>query len=112
VSRTPDKPSFKQGQKFVGNKAIKAKYRLITHGSDGVTVYTATLWEDGTTSCNCPAWRFQKSSSERGCKHATRARFLDQDVDETGMSNRTPAAKEEPSYGTTPFKRRTRSVDT
>jgi hypothetical protein len=104
------KPSFKKGKKFIGDKTIEAKYRLLTHGSDGVTIYTATLWADGTTSCNCPAWRFAKGDA-RKCKHSERAAGLTANVDETGTIP-IPTAAPEQSHGTNPFKRRTRSVDT
>lgn len=31
--------------------------------------YEAQLYEDGTTSCNCPGWVMKRSGQERGCKH-------------------------------------------
>jgi hypothetical protein len=106
------KPSFKKGKKYIGSKVVEAKHRLFTYGSDGETVYTATLWLDGTTSCNCPAWRFAKGDT-RKCKHSERAASLTATVDETGQMTKatTPAAQEQ-SHGTTPFKRRSRTVDT
>lgn len=104
--------TFHGGQKFIGSLAISARYRLTCFGSDGVTIYTATLWADGTSSCNCPAWRFERNGV-RKCKHATRALSLTADVDETGGQARpTPAAAEEPVQGTNPFRRRSRQVDT
>ena len=101
-------PTFKKGKKYIGDKEVAAKHRLILYGDDGTSIYTATLWADGTTSCNCPGWRFRRT-----CKHSARAVSLTTTVDETGGPDRpTPAAAEEPSRGTNPFKRHTRSVDT
>jgi hypothetical protein len=102
--------TFKDGKKYVAGVEVRVKHRLTCFGSDGNTIYTATLWADGEASCNCPAWRFERKG-KRGCKHATRAMTLTADVDETGGLGRTAAAAE-PDLGTTPFKRRTRSVDT
>lgn len=31
--------------------------------------YEAQLYENGTTSCNCPGWVLKRSGQERGCKH-------------------------------------------
>jgi hypothetical protein len=105
-------PSFKRGKKLLDGKEIEAKHRLILYGSDGVSIYTATLWVDGTTSCNCPGWRFPRKGG-RTCKHAERAKNLTTTIDETGGPDRsTSAATESPSRGISPFKRRTRSVDT
>ena len=105
------KPSFRRGKKFLGDETVEPKHRLITFGSDGVTVYTATLWVDGTTSCNCPAWRFAKGDT-RKCKHSLRAASLTATIDETGTIRAISAATEESQMGSSPFKRRTRSVDT
>jgi hypothetical protein len=107
------KPAFKRGKKVVDDRAIEAKYRLICHGSDGCTIYTATLWADGTTSCNCPAWRFERKGV-RKCKHATRALTLTADIDETGGQpvRATSAVVEEPRPGIVPSRQRSRPVDT
>lgn len=106
------KPAFKRGKKFLDDKEIEAKHRLILYGSDGVSIYTATLWADGTTSCNCPGWSFQHAKGGT-CKHAKRAAGLTTTVDETGGPDRsTSDAADRSSHRTTPFKRRTRSVDT
>ena len=99
-------PTFKKGKKIVGDKVIDAVHRLTFYASDGCTINTATLWADGTTSCNCMGWRFRKS-----CKHAARAHFLTANVDETG-EGRTPAAPEDVPRGTRPAGPRIRSVDT
>jgi hypothetical protein len=106
------KPSFKRGKKLLDGKEIEAKHRLILYGSDGVSIYTATLWTDGTTSCNCPGWSFQHAKGGT-CKHAKRAALLTATVDETGGPDRSISnATDKSSPGTTPFRRRTRSVDT
>lgn len=55
---------FSGGQKFDGSKLIDAKRRFEHHSSDGYTRYEATEWKDGTWSCNCPGWAFNKR-----CKH-------------------------------------------
>jgi hypothetical protein len=102
-------PSYRSGKKFVDGKAIEAKYRLTFHGNDGFTVHTATLWEDGTSSCNCPQWT-KKTTRVRGCRHSERALTLTANIDETGEQPEPPAPKG--PQGPTPFKRRSRPVDT
>lgn len=32
-------------------------------------IYTVLLYKDGSTSCDCPGWVFQKKGKPRGCKH-------------------------------------------
>lgn len=32
-------------------------------------VYEVKVYEDFTTSCNCPGWTFKKAGRERGCTH-------------------------------------------
>lgn len=106
------KPAFKRGKKLLDGKEIEAKHRLILYGSDGISIYTATLWADGTTSCNCPGWSFQHAKGKT-CKHAKRAESLTATIDETGGPDRsTSAVSGESPRGTSPFKRRSRSVDT
>jgi hypothetical protein len=106
------KPSFVRGKKLLDGKEIEAKHRLILYGSDGCSIYTATLWVDGTTSCNCPGWSFQHAKG-RTCKHAKRAANLTASVDETGGPDRsTSVGTEEPSRRPSPVQRRIRSVDT
>lgn len=102
-------PSYRGGKKFVDGKAIEAKYRLTFYGNDGFTVHTATLWEDGTSSCNCPQW-IKKTTKVRGCRHSLRAMDLTANIDETGEQP-DPPKPDEPK-ATSPFKRRPRSVDT
>ena len=101
-------PTFKRGRKFLGDKEIAARHRLVFYASDGCTINTATLWEDGTSSCNCRGWIFHKK-----CKHAARALSLTANLDETGeqSSRPTPPAPASPC-ATNPFRRRSRSVDT
>ena len=102
------KVTYWRGKKLLGSQTIEARYRLVFYASDGCTINTATLWEDGTTSCNCKGWQFRKK-----CKHSIRALTITADVDETGeRPEPIPAVPEEPVQRTTPFRRRTRSVDT
>ena len=101
-------PSYRKGKKFVDGKAIDAKYRLVVFGDDGSTVYTATLWEDGTTSCNCPRWGPKQPGLGRRCIHSVRAAKLTANVDETGEQPGPPP----PTPGNNPFRRRSRSIDT
>lgn len=35
----------------------------------GGKAWTVSRWEDGTYSCNCPAWTFKREGQVRGCKH-------------------------------------------
>ena len=70
----PDmEPSYRAGKKFLGGEVIEATYRLTFYGNDGFTIHTATLWDDGTTSCNCPRWTKKMQGMERGCPHSVRA---------------------------------------
>jgi hypothetical protein len=107
--RSNVEPSYRTGKKFIGNKAIDARYRLTVYGDDGFTVHTATLWEDGTSSCNCPRWG-PKVDGKRQCKHSVRALTLTANIDETGDQPEPPAPKVQPA--TNPFRRRSRPVDT
>ena len=101
-------PSYRHGKKFLDGKTIEARFRLTVHGDDGFTVHTATLWEDGTTSCNCPRWGPHKRGEQRRCPHSIRAATLTANVDETReQPEPTPAAP-----ATSPFRRRSRTVDT
>jgi hypothetical protein len=101
-------PSYRHGKKFLDGKTIEAKFRLTVHGDDGFTVHTATLWEDGTTSCNCPRWGPHKRGEQRRCPHSIRAATLTANIDETReQPGPTPAAP-----ATSPFRRRSRTVDT
>jgi hypothetical protein len=102
-------PSFRSGKKFFNGKVIEAKYRLTFYGNDGFTVHTATLWEDGTASCNCPQW-IKKVTEERRCRHTVRALALTCNVDETGEQPAPPPPKVQRE--TNPFRRRSRPVDT
>ncbi len=102
------KATYWRGKKLLNGQTIAARHRLVFYASDGRSINTATLWEDGTTSCNCKGWCFRQK-----CKHATRALALTADVDETGeRPDPAPTAQDGPAHGTTPFRRRTRSVDT
>lgn len=102
-------PSYRAGKKFIGNQAIEARHRLTFYGNDGFTVHTATLWDDGTSSCNCPRWG-PKVDGRRQCVHSVRALALTANIDETGDQPEPPAPK--PQRGTNPFRRRSRPVDT
>jgi hypothetical protein len=103
-------PSYSKGKKFLDGKAIEARFRYTFHGDDGFTVHTATLWADGTSSCNCPRWGPHKRGQERRCIHSDRALTLAANVDETGAQPGPPAATVSPA--TSPFRRRSRTVDT
>ena len=103
--------TFRNGKKYVGGTVVEARHTLTTFSSNGVTKYTAVLWEDGTTSCNCPGWWSRKAKGLT-CKHAARAEKLTTTVDETSGYEVPTSAAGKPQQGTTPFKRRTRSVDT
>ncbi len=110
-------PTYRSGKKFLGGAVIDAKYRLTFYGNDGFTIHTATLWDDGTTSCNCPRWCRKMQGMERGCPHSLRAQSLTDNVDETGERPVPPPAPlpaPPPTVPreTNPFRRRSRSVDT
>lgn len=55
---------FQDGQKITDGQRFDAIRTEDFTSSNGVTIYTATLWEDHTTSCNCPGWAIRKT-----CKH-------------------------------------------
>jgi hypothetical protein len=101
-------PSYRSGKKFIDNRVVEARYRLTVYGDDGFTIHTATLWEDGTTSCNCPRWG-PKVDGKRRCIHSVRAQELTDNVDETG--ERPPPAPKV-SKKIDPVQRRSRPVDT
>jgi len=45
----------------------KRQFKSSRPGS--AALYTAVVYDDGTASCDCPGWRFQRSGQPRGCKH-------------------------------------------
>jgi len=61
--------SYRDGAKVVDGVGVRPVGRQTFPSSDGYTLYTATLWEDGERSCNCPGWSFR-----RKCKHAGQVR--------------------------------------
>ena len=46
-------------------------YAWSTPSSQGTTTYESILYMDGTTSCSCPGWTFQRKGKPRTCKHVT-----------------------------------------
>lgn len=46
-------------------------YAWSTPSSQGTTTYESVLYMDGTTSCSCPGWTFQRKGKPRTCKHVT-----------------------------------------
>jgi hypothetical protein len=106
----PMDPSYRAGKKFIGNKAIEARFRYTFFGNDGYTKHTATLWEDGTSSCNCPRWGPHLPGQPRRCPHSERALTLTANVDETG--EQPEPEKPAGPQTTSPFRRGRRSVDT
>jgi hypothetical protein len=61
--------SFRNGMKYVDGTVYCAVRHVEVLSSNGHTVYTASLWQDGTTSCNCPGWAMRKR-----CRHEAEAR--------------------------------------
>jgi hypothetical protein len=101
-------PSYRAGKKFFEGRTIEAKWRLTFYGDDGFTIHTATLWEDATSSCNCPRWCRKMQGQRRSCPHAERALTLTANVDETGAQPAVPSAPPPP----VPPRQRSRPVDT
>lgn len=62
---------FKNGKKITDGRTIEPKFVQEALSSNGMTVYSAVLWADGSTSCNCPAWANRKK-----CKHSDAAAKL------------------------------------
>jgi hypothetical protein len=98
-SPTPMSVHFKDGKKFVdGREILRVGFRE-SLSSNGVTVYTACAWADGTTSCNCTGWATSKKTP-KSCKHSLAvhpgdARILrDTDADERRAFNRLSATLE------------------
>jgi hypothetical protein len=57
----------KDGFKVLDNgRKLAATGHRHHRSSNGVTLYTVTLWADQSTSCNCPGWAMRKA-----CKHAS-----------------------------------------
>lgn len=44
-------------------------YAWAEPSSHGTTTYEILLHADGSLSCNCPGWVFQRPGKPRGCKH-------------------------------------------
>jgi hypothetical protein len=107
--------SYRGGKKYADGRTIEAVHRLTFHGDDGFTVHTATLWADGTSSCNCPRWCKKQEGMARGCPHSDRAMTLTANVDET-REQPEPAPPPEPAAppapASNPFRPRRRTVDT
>jgi hypothetical protein len=107
--------SYRGGKKYSDGLTIEAKHRYTFHGDDGFTVHTATLWADGTSSCNCPRWCKKQEGMARGCPHSERALALTANVDET-REQPGPAPPPEPAAppapASNPFRPRRRTVDT
>ena len=103
--------AYRSGKKFLDGQVIEARHRYTFHGNDGFTVHTATLWEDGTSSCNCPRWgKSIDRFGNRSCVHSERAATLTENIDETGAQPDLPSPAM--SQTTSPFRRRRRSIDT
>jgi ATP-dependent DNA ligase len=47
----------------------KSKEFVFKSKSNPNNSYTAILYADGTTSCNCRGWTMKRSDKERGCRH-------------------------------------------
>ncbi|MEW6545045.1 MAG: SWIM zinc finger family protein [Nitrospirota bacterium] len=60
--------SYRRGRKYDNGREILPLRRVTVESSDGYTVYTVTIWEDGGISCNCPGWAFRKR-----CRHQQQA---------------------------------------
>jgi len=58
--------SFKNGKKYVDGREIQRVGFRESLSSNGVTIYTACAWADGTTSCNCQGWATSKTKDKFG----------------------------------------------
>lgn len=111
AARMPE-PSYRQGKKYCQGQEIPARYRYTFFGNDGYTIHTAVLWEDGTSSCNCPRWTKKVPGSPRHCPHAERALTLTVNVDDTGTIPVPPTPSAPGAAGPQSARRRQRTVDT
>jgi hypothetical protein len=70
----------KDGTMTADGKVVRPKKLKHTTGSNGLTQYVTTLWENGAVSCTCPGWTIKKAGKNRECKHtkaSVAAQFAD-----------------------------------
>lgn len=76
--------------------------------SNPAKTYQCLQYTDGTTSCDCPGWKFKRASmgNERSCKHVRYvaaglgSRHAISVVEQSTPAKRTPQrAMAEPSFG-------------
>jgi hypothetical protein len=82
--------SFRDGKKYDNGREILAKHVVEQLSSNGRTIYTAVLWVDGSTSCNCPGW-----ANRHACKHAKAAASATASV---SLSNNAQVIQTEDAY--------------
>ena len=51
------------------SKTVTQEFQFKSKSNPNGKGYTALLYADGTTSCNCRGWTIKKSDKERGCRH-------------------------------------------
>lgn len=70
--------SFRDGFKIADDGSrVRAVRYIERQSSSSPTLYTATLWADGTASCNCPGWTRRIADGHRECKHSKELWFWD-----------------------------------
>lgn len=71
--------TFRDGKKYVDGRVVEPQYLYEALSSNGTTVYTATVWQDGGISCNCTGWATSKKTP-KACKHTKAAADITGDV--------------------------------
>lgn len=56
----------------MSNRVITAVRQFPSKSSPG-KFYTVCQYDDGTSSCNCPAWTYKKGDATRTCHHVRMA---------------------------------------
>ena len=52
--------------------ASAVHFAWATPSSQGTTTYESVLYTDGSTSCSCPGWTFQRRGKPRTCRHVSK----------------------------------------
>jgi len=51
------------------SKPILASFNFNSKSNPGRNPYETVVYEDHSTSCNCPGWTFKRAGKPRGCTH-------------------------------------------
>lgn len=113
-SATTDGVTFSKGNMMVhGNYQTPTEVKR-WRSSNGLSVYTAVVWQDPDTgerrtSCNCQGWAIKRGDKPRDCKHTKHLKGIktcrDEVVDEFEIRTvEAASAAEIPGYDTRNFR--------